>query len=211
VRLAGRRWQLAGAFAAVLAGWYFESAFRGHWAMRNRRVAHGRSMRNKTPACKGREPNHGVIMQRNWPVSVSDDDLRRAVARWSELLAEKRFAEALAMFGVWEDEYADEWTPELLETTIANYGCSEPDPEGRVFAVTSLYELPGVNVDEYIARHIELDRQNLYGLDASRYLGMIHFDGVPLNGDPSDLTARFNIRKVGEDRLTLEFVDILVM
>jgi hypothetical protein len=150
-------------------------------------------------------------MRRTWPVSAGDDDLRRAVAEWSELLAERRFADALGLFDLWDNAYAEAWTPELLETTIANHGCSGPDPEGRVFAVTSLYALPGVNADEFIARHIQVDRENLYGLDPSRYLGMIHYEGVPLNGEPSDLTARFNIGKVGEGQLTLEFVDIHVM
>jgi hypothetical protein len=80
-----------------------------------------------------------------------------------------------------------------------------------VFAVTSLYALPAITVGEYIRRHIQVDRANLYGLDPSRYLGMVHYDGVPLNGEPSDLTARFNIKKVKGGRLTLEFVDIHVM
>ena len=150
-------------------------------------------------------------MARTWPVSASDDELRRAIVEWSELLARKQFAEALALFDRWDDKYAEDWTPELLEATIANYGCSEPDPEGRVFAVTSLYDLPGVDVAEFAARHVQVDRENLYGLDPARYLGMIHYEGVPLNGAPSDLTARFNIKKVGSDRLALEFVDIHVM
>ena len=150
-------------------------------------------------------------MQRTWPLSASAADLQRAVAEWSELLAQKRFEDALGMFGVWDDKYAEHWTADLLETMIANYGCSEPDPEGRVFAVTSLYDLPGVNADEFIARHIEVDRENLYGLDPARYIGMIHYEQVPLNGKPSDLTARFNIRKTGNGQLTLEFVDIHVM
>ena len=40
---------------------------------------------------------------------------------------------------------------------------------------------------------------------------MVHYDDVPLNGERSDLTARFNLRRVGVDRLTLEFLDIHVM
>lgn len=150
-------------------------------------------------------------MPRTWPVTVSDVELQRAIGEWSQLLAEKRFADALAMFSVCQDDYAENWTPVLLESRIANYGCSEPDPSGRVFAVTSLHDLPDVNLDEFLAENIEVDRENLYGLEPAEYLGMIHYDGVPLNGSPSDLTARFNIRKVHPDQLTLEFVDIHVM
>jgi len=40
---------------------------------------------------------------------------------------------------------------------------------------------------------------------------MVHYDDVPLSGYRSDLTARFHIMRVGEDRLTLEFLDIHVM
>lgn len=150
-------------------------------------------------------------MGQTWPVSASNDELREAVAAWSELLAEGRFAAALSMFEVWDDKYAEQWTPELLAARVRNYGCSEPDPENRVFSVTSLHDLPNVKVDEYIAKNIEVDRANLYGRDPSRYLGMIHYTGIPLNGAPSDLTAQFNIKKVGDSRLTVEFVDIHVM
>jgi hypothetical protein len=150
-------------------------------------------------------------MAQPWPISASDDELRQAVVQWSELLAKKRFAEALAMFEPSDDKYAQDWTPELLEATIANYGCSDPFPDGRVFAITSLYDLPDVNVDQYVQAHVEVDRENLYGLDPARYVGMIHYEFIPLNGEPSDLTATFTIKKVGQDQITLEFLDIHVM
>ena len=40
---------------------------------------------------------------------------------------------------------------------------------------------------------------------------MVHFDDVPLSGFRSDLTARFQIKRIGSDRLTLEFLDLHVM
>jgi hypothetical protein len=58
---------------------------------------------------------------------------------------------------------------------------------------------------------MEVDRENLYGLDPQHYLGMVHYGYVPLDGQCSDLTARFHIKKIGDDRLTLEFLDIHVM
>ena len=40
---------------------------------------------------------------------------------------------------------------------------------------------------------------------------VIHYDNVPLNGNMSDLTAIFFVRKVDEDNLTLSFIDLHVM
>ena len=40
---------------------------------------------------------------------------------------------------------------------------------------------------------------------------MVHYDNVPLDGKPSDLTARFHIKKIEGGHITLEFLDIHVM
>jgi hypothetical protein len=141
------------------------------------------------------------------PVAASDDEIKAQVAVWPELLARKRFREALAMFTPSDEEAA--WTPELLEETIAGYGLPEPDPDGRRFEVTTLSGRP--DRDDIVGKRIDVDRQNPYGLDPGQYLGMVHYDDVPLNGERSDLTARFHIKRVGVDRLTLEFLDIHVM
>src|SRR5262249_8020247 len=138
---------------------------------------------------------------------TDDDAIKALVVAWSELLAEGRFADALAMFA--SAGRPDVRTPELLERTMAGYGVPEPHPDGEVFAVTPLLGRP--DAQDIIGRKIRVDRKNLYGLDPARYLGMVHYDDVPLNGERSDLTARFNILRVGADRLTLEFLDIHVM
>jgi hypothetical protein len=52
--------------------------------------------------------------------------------------------------------------------------------------------------------------KNLHGLNPARSVEMVH-DGVPRNGERSDLTARFHIKRVGADQLTLEFLNIHVM
>lgn len=144
-------------------------------------------------------------MIRTLRVNATDDDIRQLVVEWSELLAQKRFAEAIEMF-----EYEDpKLTPEELELWINNYGSPEPFPDGRRFELTSLLTLN--NAEDIIANSIEVDRENLYGLDPEHYLGMVHYNDVPLDGAPSDLTARFHIKKVGNDKLTLEFLDIHVM
>ena len=144
---------------------------------------------------------------RTVPITASDDEIKALVAEWSELLAQKRFQEALAMFPVADLE--ENWTPELLEQTIAGYGSPEPYPDGRRFEITSLAAHP--DRDYIVQKRIEVDRENLYGLNPHEYVGMVHYDSVPLNGEQSDLTARFHIKRVGKSHLTLEFLDIHVM
>jgi hypothetical protein len=135
----------------------------------------------------------------------SDDEIKEAVVEWSELIAQKRFADALAMFPPAEPEM----TADELAKWIAGYGCPEPYPDGRTYELTSLRALP--EFETIFRDRIDVDRENLYGLDPAEYIGMVHYDDVPLNGRPSDLTARFHIKKLGEDRITLEFLDIHVM
>ena len=137
--------------------------------------------------------------------SASNDEIKQAVVEWSELLAQKRFADALAMFPPTEPEMS----AEELKKWIAGYGSPEPHPNGRVYELTSLRALP--EFETIFRDRIDVDRENLYGLDPAHYIGMVHYDAVPLDGRPSDLTARFHIKKLGEDRITLEFLDIHVM
>ena len=42
-------------------------------------------------------------------------------------------------------------------------------------------------------------------------IAVIHYDKLPLNGEPSDLTARFFIRKLDDKTITLAFMDLHVM
>jgi hypothetical protein len=60
-------------------------------------------------------------------MSSSDDEIKQGVVEWSELLAEKRFAEALAMFPPAEPEM----TADELAKWIAGYGCPEPYRTGE--------------------------------------------------------------------------------
>jgi hypothetical protein len=142
---------------------------------------------------------------RTFPVDADDDAIRNLVVEWSELLAKKRFRDAIAMFEVAEPTM----TPILLERVIANYGSIDPYPDGRTYELTSIFALD--DFANIIANGIEVDRENLYGLDPARYVGMVHYDDVPLDNAPGDLTARFHIKRVGNDQLTLEFLDIHVM
>lgn len=153
---------------------------------------------------------------RTLPLEASDDAIRSLVVEWSELLAQKRFAEALAMF-LHKDRISP-WTPALLEKAIAGYGVPDLDSKTLAmmledwkverFEITTLLGRP--DRDQAIKR-IAVDRQHLYGLDPACYLGMVHYHDLPLSGYRSDLTARFHIKRVGSDCLTLEFRDIHLM
>ena len=154
---------------------------------------------------------------RTLPITATDDEIRALVVEWSELLAQRKFLEALELLF---PENEDEWTPQYLEETIAGYGVPESEPYSdsllsllahhgvQRFEITSLAEHP--ERDEILSR-MDVDRENLYGLDPQKYLGMVHYEYVPLSGFCSDLTGRFHIKRVGEHHLTLEFVDIHVM
>ena len=63
----------------------------------------------------------------------------------------------------------------------------------------------------FILKAIKADREHMFGLNPKDYVGMVHYNDVPLDGEPSDLTARFHIKKVEPAALTLEFLDIHVM
>jgi hypothetical protein len=159
-----------------------------------------------------------MINTRTLPVNATDEEIKSLVVEWSELLAEKRYQEALAMFPFCNEEM--EWTPNLLEKVINGYGVpADSDPETTrmllddwqvsCFEITTLVGRP--DKEEIIRDSIEVDREHLFGLTPGKYLGMVHYNDVPLCGFRSDLTARFHIKKVGADRLTLEFLDIHVM
>lgn len=139
-----------------------------------------------------------------------DEEIRRAVVEWSESLAQGNYAAALGMFPHTSESFDFEWTPEHLEDWISNYGCARKDYDsGEYRKVTSLFEQP--DSQQFICNAIKVDRKHLFGLDPKHYAGMVHYDDVPLDGEPSDLTARFHIKRVDRGTITLEFLDIHVM
>ena len=145
-----------------------------------------------------------------FPVSCSDDEIRKAVVEWSELLAQGNYSGALSLFAHSSESFVFEWTPEHLEDWVSNYGCARKDYDSGAYRkVTSLFEQP--NCDRLIRNAIKVNRQSLYGLDPKHYTGMVHYYDVPLDGELSDLTARFHIKKIGDAAITLEFLDIHVM
>ena len=148
---------------------------------------------------------------RTLPIDAGREELIGLLEDWTELLAEEKYAEALSMF--LPDYSAADWTPELLESTVYGYGCGGYTREEAAaefgsadFKVTSLKDSPD---REEI--HKAIDISSDYGWMGQDDIAVIHYDKLPLNGKPSDLTARFFVRKLDSKTITLAFIDLHVM
>ena len=156
-------------------------------------------------------------MIRILPLEATDKDIKDLIIEWNELLAKENYTEALFMFPTSNEE--NDWTPELLKECINGYGVINGDIETLEFMLEE-YKVDEFKISSLLIRDdckkiinesIEVDRENLYGLNSEDYLGMVHFNDVPLCGYLSDLTARFHIKKINKHQLTLEFLDVHVM
>ena len=138
---------------------------------------------------------------RTLPIDATDAEIKQLVVEWNERLAEGKYEEALQLMLFSTEEYS--WTPALLKSAINGYGVPNGDEE------TTQFLLEDHNVDEFVVsslvnredrgdiieNQIQVDRENRYGLDPNQYLGMVHYENVPLCGYLSDLTARFYLKK----------------
>jgi len=164
------------------------------------------------------------------PFDSSDEVIRQLVIEWWELIVSGNYQEAFDMFIYNNSGFGDDlvWSPETLKTAIATYGCFTPyeddPPEGWIPA--SILEHPesdtvinNITIERYDVSNVNEDRDDgmivvgelmSYGLIRDETSeGIIHFDGVPLKQDPfSEMTARFHIKRIQDDYLTLEFLDI---
>lgn len=145
------------------------------------------------------------------PITASKEEIRELVIEWNELLAQEKYKEALEMFPAENNEL--DWTPELLESAVYTYGCpgytreeAEREFGSSDYKVTSILENP--DKDKIIE---SIDISSDYGWMGKNDIAVIHYDHVPLNGVMSDLTARFFVRKVTDDKITLVFIDLHVM
>ena len=146
------------------------------------------------------------------PITAGKDEIRELVIEWNELLAQEKYREAMEMFMLAEDNELD-WTPELLESAVYGYGCpgytreeAEKEFGSSDYKVTSILENPD---REIIIDSIDISSD--YGWMGQNDIAVIHYDNVPINGEMSDLTARFFVRKVNDDEITLAFIDLHVM
>lgn len=144
------------------------------------------------------------------PIDVNEQKIKNLIIEWNELLAVEKYEEALAMF-LTDKEGA--WTPDLLEQAVYGYGIIGHTREEikdmfgfADYKVTSILD----NKDkDKIINGIEVSTD--WNFKDKSLLGMVHYDYVPLNGELSDLTARFYIKKIDENHITLVFLDLHVM
>lgn len=144
-------------------------------------------------------------------IDVNDEEIKNLVIEWSELLAVEKYEEALSMF--FSDNLEGEWTSDLLEQAIYGYGVIGYTREEikemfgpEDYKITSI--LDNKEKDKII-NSIEISRD--WNFKDENIIGMVHYDCVPLNGELSDLTARFHIKKIGDNNITLKFLDLHVM
>lgn len=69
------------------------------------------------------------------PLDATDDAILAAVREWVNLLAAERYQEA---YDYLHPGSAPDWSPQLIQTLIHNYGSLDSHPSGTVFHVTPL-------------------------------------------------------------------------
>lgn len=155
------------------------------------------------------------------PKNAAREDILNVLTDWTELLAQEKYDEAFAMFPC--DCPDLEWTPWLLESAIYTYGCpgytrkeAQEEFGSADYKATSLLNSPykdevleAIKID-YFTLTREQGRMMMVK-DYERVIGDIHYDKFLLNGEISDLTARFWIKKWDNDKIVLVFQDLHVM
>ena len=148
---------------------------------------------------------------RTLPADAGREAISGLLEEWTERLAEENYEEALRMFLI--DAQSGDWTPELLESAVYGYGCAGYSREdaallfGRAdHKVTSLKDSP---YREEILKAMDISSSYSWmGRDDTAVIG---YGKVPLNGEPSDLTAQFRVRKLDDKTITLAFMDLHVL
>ncbi|GCD12532.1 hypothetical protein [Clostridium tagluense] len=148
---------------------------------------------------------------RTLPIDVRDEEIKNLIIEWNELLAVEKYEEALSMFP--SDNLEVEWTSDLLEQAVYGYGVIGYTREeikemfgSEDYKITSIFDN---KEKDKIMNSIEVSRD--WNFKDENIIGMVHYDCVPLNGELSDLTARFHIMKIDENNITLKFLDLHVM
>ncbi len=144
------------------------------------------------------------------PITASQEEIKKLVIEWNELLAQEKYKEALEMFLIDESHV---WTPELLESAVYGYGCpgytreeAKKEFGSADYKVTSIFDNP--NRDKILE---SIDISSAYKWIGENDIAVIHYDNIPLNGMMSDLTAKFFVRKINNNEITLAFIDLHVM
>jgi len=170
------------------------------------------------------------------PIGAGREGIQSLVVEWLELLAQERYAQALDLLLYDNTQTIDDapwvWTPERLEAAVYTYGMpwfTKEDIKREYgantpvdYKVTSVLNAPdrdellediGTSV-EFFDKAVTEEKARLWGiteLDYPNIIGEVLFDGVPLDGERSDLTALFWIQRVDEENMTLVFRDLHMM
>ena len=105
------------------------------------------------------------------------------------------------------NDEAEQWTPELLQAVINNYGLPQRwEGQAQVYKVVAVDEQMREAFEKYLT--VEFTEFTDVGQD---YVGGAHVD-LPLNfergSEVSDLTARFYFRQVNRHEMALVLLDI---
>ncbi len=160
---------------------------------------------------------------RTLPLGAENAEIIKLLIEWTELLAKEKYREAFEMFQHYNHEL--DWTPELLESAVYGYGCpgytreeAEREFGSSDYKITSLLENPEkdeilmqIDIEYGILSEKDAEMRCLTGTDYENIIGDIHYSDVPLNGERSDLTAIFYIKRVDTENITLSFYDLHVM
>lgn len=158
---------------------------------------------------------------RKLPLPLNNTDIIKLLVEWTELLSLEKYQEALSMFTF--DRYKFDWTAQKLEQCVYGYGCTGYSREeaekmfgSADYIVTSILDNPQKEIifNEIEIQYFEMTAEQAKATLTNNHheiLGDIHYKNVPLNGELSNLTARFWIRKFDDDLYILEFQDMHMM
>lgn len=155
---------------------------------------------------------------RKFPIGTSDEDLKKVIRLWVASLAEEKFDQALELIsptvppgsGSLDHKDVPEWTAQVLEAVINNYGLLEP-----IQGLDYKYRVASLDADmrKTFEEQLLVDRQHFKEFGET-FVGMIHVD-LPIAYEDrvgmSDLTARFYLRPVDETHMVLTLLDIHVL
>lgn len=155
---------------------------------------------------------------KQFPSSVTEQEMRGHFRQWIELLSQHRYAEAVDWLSPEippgsGSTSQESWTPDLLESVISNYGLEEPaDGETWRYSVAPL-------TDDLLAAfeksmRVDFDMWDQIAPDGLRLAGAAHVD-LPLIFDDgpgmSDLTARFMFKHLSDDQRAIVLLDLHVL
>ena len=139
------------------------------------------------------------------PLNSSNAAMLEAVEKWIELLSNEEYDQA---YNFTEHDEYHEWTPELIEKIINNYGALESDDNCKINKVTPINKvLHNQNIKPY--REVTYFDEPIINEDLGAEVAAEIWYSLPLNDEWSDLTATFHVLKKN-DHLTLLLQDIHV-